>query len=400
MTEKVCADPSLAVPGGSLNMGGMELECETAAAMLMATFTASKETCAEIPELIKNMGQSITYEQLASVAAPACCAGTRSACDPRIFDPPSQKYGGKRGNNPMLCWPPEAAAPAGTTFQMGDMTIVCDDVSKEAPEGWKASTEMCAINMDGQDMPISFGMGMAALEPVCCPYCTNVCNAMVLAGDHPGCDDDGVMKGGAPDKAPTEAPTKAPTSAPAPAPTTKSSPTPAPAPAAKAIMTHTGDIKLDIPGSMVDKLVESPTKAKKIMEAALKKNMGVDTVTVTGIKVDGVALDLSRRLSSHTTPKEVTCTYEVTAQLSKADVESWGEKAKGDFPAALEMEASKEGITLAKIEVKSNAVTKSATVSVPAPPPAGGTGTEASAAWRQAIPSCVGLAALIRAMVM
>jgi len=165
-------------------------------------------------------------------------------------------------------------------------------------------------------------------------------------------------------------------------------------------MTHTGDIKLDIPGSMVDKLVESPTKAKKIMEATLKENMGVDTVTVTGIKVDGVALDLSRRLSSHTTPKEVTCTYEVTAQLSKADVEAWGEKAKGDFPAALEMEASKEGITLAKIEVKSNAVTKSATVSVPAPPPAGGTGTEASAAWRQAIPSCVGLAALIRAVVM
>merc|ERR1711907_430404 len=99
---------------------------------------------------------------------------------------------------------------------------------------------MCAENMDGQDMPISFGMGMAALEPVCCPYCTNTCNAMVLAGDHPGCDDDGVMKGGAPtpDPKPTPAPTSAPKPAPTPAPKQsksslqlESSPTPAPAPA-------------------------------------------------------------------------------------------------------------------------------------------------------------------------
>merc|ERR1719253_2188692 len=131
MTEKVCSDPSMANPSGLLNLGGMELECESAAGMLMTTtFTASKETCAEIPKLIKDMGQSITYAQMASLAAPVCCNGGRSACDPRIFDPPSKKYGGKRGNNPMLCWPPDAAAPAGTTFQMGDMTIVCDDVSK------------------------------------------------------------------------------------------------------------------------------------------------------------------------------------------------------------------------------------------------------------------------------
>jgi len=386
--EKICADKLMANPEGMLNLGGMELNCETAATMLLAEFTASPETCETIPDLIASQGMDTTFAQLAALAAPVCCNGGRSACDPRIWKPPMETYGGKRSEN-VLCYPKDAGAPLGTTMNAAGQTVKCEDLPQMVEGAGEITAEWCGANM-GADMPIARSMGLSVMEPVCCPYCTHVCNPLVLEGAHPGCNDDGSMKEPA---KPTPEPTPEPTPAPTPAPTSAPKSGPAPAPAPAKMMTHTGSVELSVPAKMADDLVTKPSAAKKIMETALKKSMGLDTVEVTAIKLDGEPIDLSRRLGSHTTVKKVEVHWTVKGKLTKEDVEGWADKAKDTFPQAVIDAAPAEGVTLAKVEMTSAKVL----TSVAAPAPAPDVGEETSGAWRQAIPSVVGLAALLQA---
>jgi len=150
---------------------------------------------------------------------------------------------------------------------------------------------------------------------------------------------------------------------------------------------------------MADLLVETPATAKKVIEAALKKSMGLNTVTVTSIKVDGVALDLSRRLAE---TKEITVEYAVECATEEV-VKSWHNTvavSEDGFAKDLISEAVQEGIyvfrvisesiTLEKVVV-SKPTMKSVAAVTQAPPPE----DEAGSAWRQAMPSCMAITALL-----
>jgi len=185
---EMCADPSQGDPVGLMSLGPASMPCAQGEAMVLGTFTSQEAfdsgpdgICATVPPVFAGMGRTETYAVVLATTAPGCCRGGLSACDPRRWNAP--KADGKRGTPTAMCWPPEAAAPDGTTFTVGEDEVLCSQALtffENEGQGWQATRETCAKELSS--MPISAATALAVMEATCCPYCTSACHPDVLDG--------------------------------------------------------------------------------------------------------------------------------------------------------------------------------------------------------------------------